>query len=83
MNRLLILPALAVVMMAGMCDRKTVEYVCAPDPKHSQAFYNGAADELDAIKTTSPHLVILLNERDNFGEAAKRCAEAMRSNKKK
>jgi hypothetical protein len=80
MRRLLILPALAIVLTA--CEPKTIEYVCAPNPKHSQEFYNRAADQLDAIKVTSPELVILLNERDNFGEAAKRCAAAMRGKKK-
>jgi hypothetical protein len=83
MRRLLILPALAIVLMAGTCDKRVVEYICAPNPNHDQAFFNRAADELDAIKATSPHLVILLDERENFSEAAKRCAKAMRKGKKK
>ncbi len=81
MKRILVL--LAVVATLTACNKTVVEYVCAPNPKHPQTFWDKAANQLETIAVHSPELVILLNERDNFGEAAKRCAAAMRNGKKK
>jgi nanoRNase/pAp phosphatase (c-di-AMP/oligoRNAs hydrolase) len=77
-----LLGIVGLALLLSACN-PNIEVVCAPNPKHTKEFWAKAAAELESVKDKIPHLVILLDERDNFSEAAKRCAQIMKGKKVK